>query len=67
VEQLILILLQKSADHSSPAQGLKPAKVDFNHQALVGGLLSSSRAHEEVESKGILTTEAELHGNLLVA
>lgn len=66
MEQLILILLRKNADHLSPAQGLEPAKDDFNHQGLAREPLSSGRAHEEVESKEIHTIEAEQHGDLLV-
>ncbi len=65
VEQLILILLQKSANHSSSAQGSETAKDDFNHQGLAGEAVSSGRTHEKVESRGMLKPEAEEDDNLL--
>ena len=59
MDQLILILLQQSADHSSPALGLEPAKKDLNRQGLAVEPLSSSGPDEEVENQGILETEIE--------
>lgn len=59
MERLILRLLQSSADHPSPAQGLEPAKEYLNHQGLAGETLSSFRTDEEVESEGTLEPEAE--------
>lgn len=59
MEQLILILLQKSADHSSPAQGSDPVKKDLSPQDLVDEALASGRIDEEVEIIKILGTKAE--------
>jgi len=66
VEQLILILLQKSADHGSPAQALEPAEDDVNHQGLARELLSSGRTYEEVENKGMLKIKTEQEDDLRI-